>query len=166
MAKVTHLFSTAKHVQQLFARAHALDEVPGQEQRAAELYREVVRITPRHWEAWNNLGVLAFRGGELGDALDAWGRALEIEPHAAATLNNIGSLFYSEQKLEIAVVYLEDSLRIDREQCEARRNLALALQALGRRKAALKHWKAFLRRWPEGEDADLARKHAALCAAG
>ncbi|HWO11422.1 MAG TPA: tetratricopeptide repeat protein [Polyangiaceae bacterium] len=158
MGTLTPLYSTPRHVAQLFNRAMALDENEKTAGLARELYREVVRIAPDHWEAHNNLGVLAYRAKDPGAALDHWRDALDIEPLSAATLNNVGSMFYDERKYELAVVYLEDSIRINPEQKEARQNLALALERVGQRAAARRQWRSFLRRFPWGDDAEFARE--------
>lgn len=162
--EVVPLFGGVRAAIQLFARAMQLDREKSTWGDAERLYREVVRIAPGHWEAWNNLGVMAYQLGRRDEALAAWERAIEENPESAETYNNIGTLLQDSGKLEAASVYFVRALRIDEEMAEARVNLAMSLQGLGRLGAALRHWRYYLRRWPRGESAELARKHEALCA--
>lgn len=162
--KVIPLFGSVEVAVRLFARAMQLDRSKTTWSDAERLYREVVRIAPGHWEAWNNLGVMAYQLGRKDEALTAWERAVEENPEAAETFNNIGTLLQDSGKLEAASVHFVRALRIDEEMAEARVNLAMSLQGLGRLGAALRHWRYYLRRWPNGESAELARKHEALCA--
>lgn len=162
-ARVVTLFSSPVHAAQLFIRAMRIDGTREGWGDAERLYREVVRLDPSHWEAWNNLGAMAYRLGRKADALEAWGQGLLVEPRAAELHNNIGQLFQDEKKLEVAVGYLERAVRYDANCDEAYVNLALCLQGLGRRKAALRYWTRYLDRWPRGEFAELARKHTGLC---
>lgn len=163
LAAVIPLFREPFDAARLFLRASQLDAKRETWPDAERLYREVVRISPKHVEAWNNLGVMAFHLNRFGEALDAWSKALQLDPDRAETHNNIGHLFQLEGKLQVACSYLERAVKHDPEMGEARVNLALALQGLGRTKTALRHWRAYLERWPEGESAEFARKHAALC---
>jgi tetratricopeptide (TPR) repeat protein len=163
-AAVVPLFGGVRDAFRLFQRAMELDRSRATWRDAERLYREVVRIAPGHWEAWNNLGVMAYQLGRRDEAMAAWERAIVENPEAAETMNNIGTLLQNEGKVEAATVQFVRALRIDEEMPEARVNLAMALQALGRCSAALRHWRYYLERWPEGENAVLARKHEALCA--
>ena len=129
------------------------------------MYREAVRLVPGHVDAWNNLGVICYRLGEKAAAMDAWGRALQLEPQKAETHNNIGQLLQVENKLEVASVYLLRAVKLDPDMGEARVNLALCLQGMGRRRAALRHWRAYLERYPRGPWVELAKKHEKLCVA-
>jgi Flp pilus assembly protein TadD len=164
-AEVVPLFRESHDAARLFLRAYRLDGDEGTWEVARNLYREVVRLLPDHVDAWNNLGALEHRLGDKASALDAYGQALLLNPEKAETHNNIGMLLQDERKFEIASVYLLRAVKLDPEMGEARVNLALCLQGLGRRNAALKHWRAYLERYPKGVWAALAEKHVRLCAA-
>lgn len=163
LAAVIPLFREPIDAARLFIRASRRDAKRETWPVAERLYREVVRLCPKHVEAWNNLGVMAFNQNRFGEALDAWSKVLQLDPDRAETHNNIGHLFQLEGKLEVACSYLQRAVKIDPEMGEARINLALALQGLGKTKTALRHWRAYLERWPQGDSASFARKHAALC---
>ncbi len=161
--KVTPLFRGGLDGALLFTRATLLDCQPETWELALRLYREVVRLVPEHVEARNNLGVLCHRLGLSSQALAAWRGVLEIDPKYAESLNNIGHVLQADGKLEAACVYLLRAVESDPEMEEARFNLALCLQGLGRPKAALKQWRAYLRRWPRSEYAPRVEQHVALC---
>lgn len=162
-APVIPLFSGAARAASLFTRAMVLDQNERTWPDAERLYREVVRLAPGHWEAWNNLGVMAYQLGRRDDALDAWSRALDADPWCAQTFNNLGALWQSERKFEQAAVYFLRAVRIDGEMGEARVNLALCLQALGRFGAARRHWHKYLTRFPRGEWTAMAKKNERVC---
>jgi Flp pilus assembly protein TadD len=166
LAPVIPLFSGAARAAALFSRAYRLDGSAATWGDAERLYREVVRLAPGHWEAWNNLGVMAYRRGDKAAALHAWGTALLHNGDAAETHSNIGVLFRDEEKYEVASVYLLRAVNADPEMANARVDLALCLQALGRRVAARKHWLKYLGRFPRGEHAEMARKHLGLYQTG
>lgn len=163
-ADVLPLYRQPWEAGRLFIRASLLDGRKETWELSEKLYREVVRIAPGHVEAWNNLGVMAFKLGRSAGALEAWGQALLLDPGRAETHNNIGHLFQTEMKLELASVYLLRAVKADPDMEEARVNLALVLQGLGRFRVALRHWRQYLQRFPRGEFTSLARKHEGICA--
>jgi tetratricopeptide (TPR) repeat protein len=163
--EVVQLFRAPFEAERLYRRAMALDERKDSWELAQKLYREVVRLAPRHIDAWNNLGVMCHRLKDLTGAMQAWAMALLIDDRKAETHNNIGQLLQCEKKFEVASVYLLRAVKLDPEMAEARVNLALCLQAMGRRRAALKHWRAYLEQSPSGVWAELAKKHVRLCSA-
>lgn len=147
----------------LFVRASRLDAREETRPLAEALYREVVRLQPDHVEALNNLGVLLHRRREYEGAMHAYGQALLVDPARAETHNNVGCMLQESQKLEAAAVYLARAVRLDPAMVEARVNLALTLQGLGKFRSALRHWGECLRLSPEGDHAELAKRHAARC---
>ena len=156
---VRRLFKSTDDVHRLFLRASELHDQPSERGHAMRLYQEIIRIAPRHVEALNNLGVLHFWQNEPAKALDAWGRALLADRYRADVLNNIGHLFQMEGKWRVAAYYLALAVESDPDMDEARVNLALVLQVLGRTKKAARHWSEILRRRPRGEFSNMARKY-------
>ena len=161
--EVSRLFRSALDAALLFTRASVLDARAEHWQLARNLYREAFRLVPTHVEARNNYGVLCHRLGDSDEALRAWQHALDIEPKNAECLNNMGHVLQERGKLEAASVYLLRAVESDPEMEEARFNLALCLQALGRPRAALKQWRAYLRRWPRSDYAPRVRQHVERC---
>lgn len=161
--KVVKLFRGVEDGAALFMRASRLDSKPETWRLALALYREVVRLVPRHVEARNNLGCMLYQLGEYDEAMAAWRGALDIEPRHAEAQNNIGHVLQQKGELETASVYLLRAVESDPEMEEARFNLALCLQGLGRPKKALEHWRVYLKRWPRSEFAPRVRQHVELC---
>lgn len=155
--------SPSSKIAELFLRAARLDAHPETVELAENLYREVIRMMPDHVEALVNLGVLAHRRGAPAEALEAWAKVLLIDPRRAVAHNNIGQLLQSEEKYEVAAVYLARAVRYAPEMSEARVNFALVLQALGKFRTARKHWRQYLQREPRGEFSMMARKNIRLC---
>jgi superkiller protein 3 len=52
----------------------------GQMDDAIAQYRKAVEINPNYADAYSNLGLALFQKGESNNALDAFQRALEINP--------------------------------------------------------------------------------------
>lgn len=155
--------ATPKRIEALFRRAMVLDGEVATWADAERLYREVTRLSPKHWQAWNNLGVMLYKQGRKRQARDAWGEALLIDPHCAESFNNIGTMFQDEGALDAAEIYFRRALRLDKDMSEARVGLAMVLQGLGRTQAAVRHWRYYLKRWPDGESAAMAREHLDKC---
>jgi tetratricopeptide (TPR) repeat protein len=52
----------------------------GQEERAAEHYKQVTELTPLSFQGWNNLGAMLINLGRVEEALPCVRRALELKP--------------------------------------------------------------------------------------
>lgn len=88
------------HVQALRAAVRLEEE--GKLALAADAYREILRSDPRSVLAWTNLGNAEVRLGRRVVAEEAFRKALELEPDAADTLNNLAWLLYEEKRLDEA----------------------------------------------------------------
>lgn len=83
-------------------RAAVQLEEEGKLALAAHSYREILQKDPRSVLAWTNLGNAEMRLGRRAAAEEAFRRALELEPDAADTLNNLAWLLFEEQRIEEA----------------------------------------------------------------
>lgn len=87
------------------------------------------------------------------DAVQAYGRAIEIEPaHADAHLN-LGRLLHEESRLDEAERHYREALRLRPDDPTARFNLGVALQDLGRTREALGAYREALTEDPRYADA-------------
>lgn len=157
---VVPLYRTVADGARLFARANAIDEA--EPELGEALYREVVRLLPDHWQAWNNLGVVRFRRGDYAGARAAWHEALCVEPYRAEIHYNVGHGHRREGKLERAAACFARAVELDPEAGDAIVDWALCLQGLGRCRAALAAWRKYLAAYPRGEHAPLAQKHVGM----
>lgn len=88
------------HAKQLRAAVQLEEE--GKFALAAQTYREILQNDPRSLLAWTNLGNAEMRLGRAVAAEEAFRKALEIDPNAADTLNNLAWLLYEQKRLDEA----------------------------------------------------------------
>lgn len=69
---------------------------------AARTYREILDKDPRSLLAWTNLGNTEMRAGHAQKAEMAFRKALELDPDAADTLNNLAWLLFEQKRVEEA----------------------------------------------------------------
>jgi tetratricopeptide (TPR) repeat protein len=72
------------------ARAFA-DMAQGKEEEG--VYREVVRLRPNHWLAYNDLGFCLFRQTRYQEAADAFAQGAAVAPRVALPLTNLGTAY-------------------------------------------------------------------------
>lgn len=83
-------------------RAAVQLEEEGKYALAAQGYREILARDPRSLLAWTNLGNAEMRLGRPVAAEEAFRKALEIQPDAADTLNNLAWLLYEQNRADEA----------------------------------------------------------------
>ncbi|HEX6100013.1 MAG TPA: tetratricopeptide repeat protein [Thermoanaerobaculia bacterium] len=83
-------------------RAAVQLEEEGKYALAAQGYREILARDPKHLLAWTNLGNAEMRLGRSQAAEEAFRKALEIQPDAADTLNNLAWLLYEQKRVDEA----------------------------------------------------------------
>ena len=75
--------------------------------------------------AWNNLGILAAREGNLDAAIQQFQRALQIDPEHSIALQNLGSAYRQKKDWPAAKQALEHSLALNPEDAEANYTLGM-----------------------------------------
>ncbi len=80
-------------------RAAVRLEEEGKYALAAHAYREVLQRDPKSVLAWTNLGNAELRLGRRPAAEEAFRKALELDPDAADTLNNLAWLLFEEKRI-------------------------------------------------------------------
>jgi len=78
------------------------------------------------------------------DAIEAYLRAIEIDPLYADAHCNLGSLYYNRNRRGTACACFERALQIDPSHVEANLNFAIALEDQGQDESALHHYKRAL----------------------
>jgi tetratricopeptide (TPR) repeat protein len=91
--------------------------------------------------------------GELETAEHLFRLAVELEPHMAAALTNLGNLVYRQGELQEARGFYERALEHDPAQPEARYNLANLLEDLGHTELAVAELRRVCSAAPEFADA-------------
>ncbi len=146
--------SEADRIEVLFAYGSMYERAKKFEQSEAS-FRELLKIDPDNSTALNYLGYMfADRGVHLDEAHDLIQRALDIEPGNGAYLDSLGWLYYRQEKLGLAVEYLERSLNQYGRDPVVHTHLGDVYFKQGRVTDAKKHWSQGLEAWSRSAPAD------------
>ncbi|HEX8254421.1 MAG TPA: tetratricopeptide repeat protein [Thermoanaerobaculia bacterium] len=69
---------------------------------AAHSYREILQSDPKSTLAWTNLGNAEMRLGRRAAAEEAFRKALDLDPDAADTLNNLAWMLFEDKRIDEA----------------------------------------------------------------
>ena len=133
----------------------------GDMDRALELATGALEVVGDDIYALNNIGLLLMDMEEHELAQQTLERACQHPDAGARQWFNLAHAFEAAGNPESAVQALEQALVIDPNFSAGRFNLAYTCETLGLTSKAYRHWKTFLRRHPDSEDADRVRKHLA-----
>jgi len=120
--------------------------------RAKEQYDMALRLDPDIGPPLNNLGIIAYRQGDLAKAEALFGRYLKKEPEDAPALSNMGFLHLKKLEEEIdpgrsaveAEAAFGEALRLDPILAPAYKGLGMLYQRLGRKADALIYYQQSL----------------------
>jgi predicted O-linked N-acetylglucosamine transferase (SPINDLY family) len=115
----------------LFARAQQAHRA-GDFQKAMRLYRDVLRVAPRHLDACYLLGTLQATSGDLAAAAATLQEAAAIGPRSAQVHTNLGLVLKMLGRREQAEISFRHALAIDASLPQAANNLAALLIDCGR----------------------------------
>ena len=139
-----------------------LDEDEATFDDAERAYRDALTLDPALTSALTNLGNLRFRRGDEETALACYQKALQIDPSQPEALYNLGFVAQEQGDEDGAISYFQAAVGSDPGFADAHFNLALSLTGLGKDSSATAHWRIYLELEPEGEWADVARRHLSL----
>ena len=148
----------------LMARAQALQQ-GGRIGEAEGVYREVLRRSPRHFDALHSLGMLAFQAGHAQAAADLIAQALAVDPNDAGAHGNLGYVLHVLGRRDEALQSLERALALRPDMLEALNNRGNTLSALGRHDESIASFDRALALRPDYVEASYNRGNA-LHAAG
>ena len=157
-------FAPVPTLDTLMAQAQALQR-SGRIAQAEPLYREVLRRSPRHFDALHGLGMLAFQAGHPQAAADLIAQALAVEPADASAHANLGYALHVLGRPAQALESLERALALRPELLEALNNRGNTLSALGRHDESVASFDRALALRPDYVEAAYNRGNA-LHAAG
>ena len=104
----------------------------GRLDEAAAGYRQIMQLTPGHFDATHLLGVVELQRGDLVAAETLIGQALASKPKDPAALNNLGTVFLRAKRLDAAREQFELAVKAQPGFVDAQSNLGNVLRQLGR----------------------------------
>uniref|UniRef100_C6E7I8 Tetratricopeptide TPR_2 repeat protein n=1 Tax=Geobacter sp. (strain M21) TaxID=443144 RepID=C6E7I8_GEOSM len=107
---------------------------------ANEICHELLRAEPENVELLTLDGLLAYRRGNLEEALQAFSRAAFLQPESAELRNNVGVAYQDLNCHDSAALHFREALSLRGEYPEARCNLATALLHLGDAEEAIRNY--------------------------
>ena len=114
-------------------------------QEAEQALERELALNPRDAESQYQLGEIAWRRGDEGDAMQRYSTAVELEPRFAEGLVALGKALIARGEFDRAAKRLEEAVQIDPENEVAHYRLAQAYRQLGRVDEAVNELKEFRR---------------------
>ena len=142
----------AARVQAEFRQGLALHQ-EGRLAEAQEIYRQVLKIQPGHYDALHLLGVISYQTGNLVRAAELIGRAIELNPSNAAACINHGLALQGLKRPAEALDSYDRALRLKPDYAEAYSNRGNALKDLKRLDEALDSYDRALELKPDFAEA-------------
>ena len=157
-------FAAVPTLDSLMAQGQALQRA-GDIARAENLYREVLRRAPRHFDALHSLGMIAFQAGHPQAAADLIAQALAVDPRDASAHGNLGYVLHVLGRHDDALRSIDRALALNPALLEALNNRGNTLSALGRHDESIASFDRALAARPDYVEAAYNRGNA-LHAAG
>ena len=106
-------------------------------QVAENLYKEVLKINPNHFESIFLLGTLSITIKNFDRAIQLLNQAILIQPNHAQSHNNLGVVFKELGEVQKAMSYYQKAINIQPNYADAHNNLGVVFKALGEFKKAI-----------------------------
>jgi len=119
-----------RRVDSLFKKAVELHQ-SSEHDRALDLYREVIRLDPKHFDALQLLATLLANANQVSESLELFARAVNVNNKNSKVLNNYGYVLALSGDLTLAQKMYERALKLDPNYLDALNNLANLFQQLG-----------------------------------
>lgn len=101
----------------------------GNDDEARKCFEQATKLQARYPEtlpnAWNNLGLLATRAGQMDQAVEYFQQALKLSPAYLIALENLGNAYRRQRKWEDARQVLERAVVVDPQSPEANYSLGM-----------------------------------------
>lgn len=133
-------------------------EEEGRLEVAVEMYRASLAAGGPQAEVCFLLAELLYRLGDLAAARERYYMAIELDENYVEARANLGCVLAETGQLDLAVAAFQGALAYHCEYPDVHYHLARALDDLGRRGEAEKHWRSFLELSPDSPWADTARE--------
>jgi len=116
---------------QLFAEAHFL-LTSGRVEQAEAIYKQLLKLRPRHLETLRQLGICRLRRGDYAGAIKRFDEALKIDPRSPVEHAFRGHALWGMGRLPEALRNYERAIALDRRLFDAHFHRAAALEQMGR----------------------------------
>lgn len=144
----------AKLAQSKLLITRGVDELhQGRNREARQLFDQASTETPSLVTAWHFLGIAHDRLGDTSKALDAWAKALELQPDYPQTHTALGLLYARSGDMSKAAREFQQTVSADPDSAEAHYNLGLARARSDRLEDALGEFKEAVSLDPRYSDA-------------
>ena len=155
----SHQAARESRVQGLFFEAVRLEE-QGKTQEAIAHYQSILALDSFHAPACINLGTIQYNQRQFIEAESLYRRATVADPKYALAFFDLGNVLDELQRLPEAIVAYGTAIRLVPHYGDAHYNVALAYERVGDRRAALRHWTAYIKLDPIGPWSNHARIQA------
>ena len=114
--------------------------------KAESHLKEAIRLKPDYSDAYNYLGVLYYRKGEVDLAIESYKKALDnmLYVNPQFTHLNLGVAYLSRKDYRKAILHLEEAIRLVHNYVDAYNNLGRAYEGLGQYSKAKEYYKKAL----------------------
>lgn len=129
----------------------------GEKNRAIELYEQILAREPGYAPAYINLGTLHFHLRQYRRAEELYRRATELDPRYVLAFFDLGNVLDELQRSDESIAAYLRAVELAPRYADAHYNLALAFERKGEPRAALRHWRDYVRIDKHGPWADHAR---------
>lgn len=147
---------TSRGIQELFVAAVQAEE-SGEKQRAISLYEEMLRLDPDYAPGYINLGTIYFHLRQFVRAEELYRQATEKDPGYVLAFFDLGNVLDELERPDESIAAYERAVELAPRYADAHYNLALAFERKGERRAALRHWQAYVKLDKAGPWAEHAR---------
>lgn len=148
--------ASQRDVQDRFLAAVQAEEA-GEKPRAMALYDEILLLDPAYAPAYINLGTIYFHLRQFGRAEELYRFATAADPGYVLAFFDLGNVLDELQRLDESIAAYCQAVALSPRYGDAHYNLALAYERKGERRAALRHWQAYIKLDNRGPWAEHAR---------
>jgi arylsulfatase A-like enzyme/Flp pilus assembly protein TadD len=134
----------------------------GNVQGAVQSFERILSSDPKNARAYQNLGIVALRAGQVPRARDYLTRALTLDPDLPLALNAMGVVDARSGNPGAAIERWSRAVQLDPSQFDALFNLGLVAARQGRRDVAVRALRDYVARAPESRYANERRQAAAM----
>ena len=131
-------------VQELFIAAVQAEE-SGEKHRAISLYEDMLRVDPDYAPGYINLGTIHFHLRQFVRAEELYRQATEKDPGYVLAFFDLGNVLDELERPDESIAAYQRAVLLAPRYADAHYNLALAFERKGERRAALRHWQAYVK---------------------